>query len=316
MSFELLTAESMLSAVEQATGLRMTGLTSPLPSYINRVYEFRAVDGTKLIAKFYRPRRWTRAAVEDEHRFIKDCSDAEIPVVAPMVLKNGTTLGELDECVFAVYPRRAGRQIEINTDSDWVRLGSLIARIHLAGSKIEAPDRITIDPRISAASDVEHLCAGILPERFREMYRSAAMHILDYGAPLFEATERIRIHGDCHRGNILDRLDEGLLIIDFDDMAMGPPIQDLWLILPDRQAQCRNELELLLQGYERFRKFDRTSLRCIETLRAMRMIYFLSWCSRQIGDFNFRKNFPDWGSDRFWQTEINDLREQLSYLEE
>jgi Ser/Thr protein kinase RdoA (MazF antagonist) len=110
--------------------------------------------------------------------------------------------------------------------------------------------------------------------------------------------ERIRIHGDCHRGNILDRLEEGLLLIDFDDMAMGPPVQDLWLLLPDRAGKSLHEIELFLQGYERFRSFDRTGLRCIEPLRAMRMVYFLAWCSRQTGDARFRKNFPDWGATR------------------
>jgi Ser/Thr protein kinase RdoA (MazF antagonist) len=142
------------------------------------------------------------------------------------------------------------------------------------------------------------------------------MRLLEAGTPLFSGLERIRIHGDCHRGNILDRLDEGLLLIDFDDMAMGPPVQDLWLLLPDRAGKSSREIELFLQGYERFRSFDRTSLRCIEPLRAMRMVYFLAWCSRQTGDAQFRKIFPDWGSDQFWQREVNDLREQLGFVME
>jgi Ser/Thr protein kinase RdoA (MazF antagonist) len=154
----------------------------------------------------------------------------------------------------------------------------------------------------------------VVPDRLRGPFRDAASRIIEMSAPLFDGVERIRVHGDCHRGNILDRLEQGLLLIDFDDMAMGPPVQDLWLLLPDRAAQSIREIELFIEGYQLFRTFDRASLRCIEPLRAMRMIYFLAWCSRQVDDFQFRRNFPDWGSDAFWQKEINDLREQLGFI--
>ena len=126
----------------------------------------------------------------------------------------------------------------------------------------------------------------------------------------FRAGETIRLHGDCHKGNILERPDEGLMMIDFDDMLSGPPVQDLWLLLPGTTESCRAELELLLRGYESIREFDRGSLRLIEPLRAMRMIYFLDWCARQKGDFNFQERYPDWGSDRFWRRECAALREQ------
>jgi Ser/Thr protein kinase RdoA (MazF antagonist) len=314
MSFEQLTPDVILSTVEKACETKLTNLTIALPSYINRVYELRAVDGAKLIVKFYRPGRWTREAVVNELAFVSDCMEAELPVVPPLPLASGSTLGDLNGIVFAVYPRRSGRQFEINKEADWARLGSLIARMHLCGEKRIAANRITIHPRMSALADVDHLCGGIIPERVRDNYRNTAMRILDASAPLFEGLERIRIHGDCHRGNILDRLDQGLLLIDFDDMAMGPPVQDLWLLLPDRAEKSKHEIELFLSGYERFRRFDRKSLACIEPLRAMRMIYFLSWCSRQIDDFQFKRNFPDWGNDVFWQREINDLREQSGFV--
>ncbi len=314
MSFERLTPDEILSAVEHALDVRLTGLTITLPSYINRVYELRAQDGTKLIAKFYRPGRWSRGAIEDEHRFVLDCLEAEIPVVAPMVLVNKNTIGEHAGMLFAVYPKRSGRQLEITSENDWPRLGSLIARLHLAGAKIPAINRITVHPLLSTLRDVEYLCSSVIPDRFREPFRSVASRIIEMSAPLFNDVERIRIHGDCHRGNILDRLEEGLLLIDFDDMAMGPPVQDLWLLLPNRAMQSQREIELFLEGYERFRTFNRASLQCIEPLRAMRMIYFLAWCSRQVDDFQFRRNFPDWGSDAFWQREINDLREQSGFI--
>jgi Ser/Thr protein kinase RdoA (MazF antagonist) len=314
MSFEQLTPDTILTAVEKATGYALASLAVALPSYINRVYELRAVDGTKLIVKFYRPGRWSREAILAEHTFLRDCEETEIPVVGPLPLVNNSTLAEHDGILFALFPKRAGRQLEINTDADWQRLGSLLARIHLCGARSTAPGRVTIDPRQSTLADVEFLCSGIIPAGYRDTYRSAAMRLIDTSAPLWHSLERIRIHGDCHRGNILDRLDEGLLVIDFDDMAMGPPVQDLWLLLPDRVAGASHEIELFLLGYERFRRFDRRSLRCIEPLRAMRMIYFLAWCSRQSDDYQFRRNFPDWGSDGFWQREINDLREQMGFV--
>jgi Ser/Thr protein kinase RdoA (MazF antagonist) len=314
LSFELLTPDEILSAVEQALGLRLTGLTITLPSYINRVYELRAVDGTKLIAKFYRPGRWGREAIEDEHRFVLDCQESELPVVAPMALAHKDTIGEHAGILFAIYPKRSGRQLEITNENDWSRLGSLIARLHLSGEQRPAASRVTINPRLSTFQDVERLCSTVVPDRLRGPFRDAACRIIEMSAPLFDGVERIRVHGDCHRGNILDRLEQGLLLIDFDDMAMGPPVQDLWLLLPDRAPQSIREIELFIEGYQLFRTFDRASLRCIEPLRAMRMIYFLAWCSRQVDDFQFRRNFPDWGSDAFWQKEINDLREQLGFI--
>jgi Ser/Thr protein kinase RdoA (MazF antagonist) len=316
MSFENLTPDAILSLVESACGLRLTGFTASLPSYINRVYELRAADGAKLIVKFYRPGRWSRAAIEDEHRFVLDCSEAEVPVVPARMLENGSTIGEAGGLLFAVYPRKAGRQFEINHDADWTRLGALIARMHLAGEKRPAQNRLTIHPKRSTLSDVEQLCGSVIPEKFRDRYRGAAMRIIEMSEPSFDGVERIRIHGDCHRGNILDRLDEGLLLIDFDDMAMGPPVQDLWLLLPDRRHRSSREIGLFIEGYERFRAFDRRSLACIEPLRAMRMIYFLAWCARQREDLPFRKNFPDWGSEKFWERELNDLREQLGFVTE
>lgn len=316
MSFEQLTPDAILAAAEQATGLRLTGLASALPSYINRVYELRATDGAKLIVKFYRPGRWSREAIEDEHRFLSDCQEAEVPVVAPLALATGKTIAQHDGIFFSLFPKRSGRRLEITSDSDWPRLGSLIARMHLCGEQRVAAHRITIDPLQSTRADVNHLCSAAVPERMRQQFTAAAMKLIDASAPLFAALKPISIHGDCHRGNILDRLDQGLLLIDFDDMAMGPPVQDLWLLLPDRAAKSSHEINLFVEGYERFRKFDRASLRCIEPLRAMRMIYFLAWCSRQIDDFVFKRNFPDWGSDPFWQREINDLREQLGFVME
>lgn len=313
MSFNELTPDGMLPVIEDFSGFLLTGYTAQFSSYINRVYELRTKDGIKLIVKLYRPGRWTREAILDEHRFILDCQENEIPVVAPLDLKNGSTIGTYNDILFAIFPKRAGRQFEINDFEDWLRLGSLVARMHCAGAKTGASSRISIDPLVSTTSDCIHLYEKVIPAKYRDQYRSLCMKLTDVSVPFFENIERIRIHGDLHAGNILDRMNEGLILIDFDDMAMGPPVQDLWLLLPDRADKSRSEIELFLEGYEQFRSFNRATLKCIEPLRAMRMIYFLSWCSRQEEDYQFRKNFPEWGSDVFWQREISDLEDQLSF---
>jgi len=314
MPFEHLIPDEIINAVESATGFSMTGLTVMLPSYINRVYELMSQDGMKLIAKFYRPGRWTVDAVTDEHTFLIDCAEAELPVITPYKLKNGRTIWKHNDILLAVFPKRGGRQLEITEDSSWYRLGSLIARLHIVGEKKEALHRIIISPEKSAQDDINYLCGNIIPSQYRQAYHDTAQKIIDISAGLFRHIKPIRIHGDCHRGNILDRMDEGLFLIDFDDMAMGPPVQDLWLLLPDRADASKNEIEMFIEGYERFRIFDRTMLKCIEPLRAMRMIYFLSWCSRQVNDAGFSGHFHEWGKDSFWQHEINDLREQLGFI--
>jgi Ser/Thr protein kinase RdoA (MazF antagonist) len=308
--FEQLTPDKILAAAEHATGLQLTGLTRALPSYINRVYELRAVNGTQLIAKFYRPNRWSLNAILDEHTFVKDCSIAEVPVVAPLTLCNNSTVDTFEDIHLAVYPKRAGRQFESTGDTDWQRLGMLLGRVHTAGTQRTAEHRIKLHPQSSLQNDVIFLCEKIMPAHIAQQYEAVAKKIIDISTPLFASAECIRIHGDCHCGNILNRLDDGLMLIDFDDMAMGPPVQDLWLLLPDRAAESPHELSLIIEGYEHFRTFDRASINCIEPLRAMRMIYFLAWCSRQSDDVQFKRNFPEWNTDRFWQRELTDLQDQ------
>jgi Ser/Thr protein kinase RdoA (MazF antagonist) len=269
----------------------------------------------RLIAKFYRPGRWSRKAIEEEHEFMQDCSLAEVPVVLPLKLCNGTTLAEVEGIPFAVFPKRLGREFEILNDEDWRRIGTLIARIHNAGQTREAPNRVRLHPLQSTGNDVRQLIeGGFLSSQYKTDFKKVCDQIMDIAANLFEDTESIRIHGDCHSGNVLYRPENGISLIDFDDMMMGPPIQDLWLLLPDYVAKCRREIELMIEGYQIFRSFDRKTVQLIEPLRAMRIIYFLAWCSRQANDLHFKNNFPGWGTESFWSIEINDLTNQLQVI--
>jgi len=267
----------------------------------------------RLIAKFYRPGRWELPALREEHEFVLQCARAEIPVIAPLVLRDGSTLGKTEAGIyFAIYPKRFGREIELNEEEAWRRIGSLIARMHNVGDDQDAPHRLMHHPLESTGEEIAWLLdGGYLPPMYQRNFAEVTDKIMDLIVPLFDNVEFIRIHGDCHRANILERPGEGLMLIDFDDMMIGPPVQDLWLLLPEHAPQARAEINWLLEGYEQLREFNRRDLRLIEPLRAMRMIYFLAWIARQSGDFNFSRHFDDWGSDRFWRREIADLELQL-----
>ena len=233
------------------------------------------------------------------------------------MLPDGNTLYEDNGITFTLFPKRFGRKFEANQDEDWGRIGSLLGRIHSVGAQTIAPSRTNLHPAESTETHIVHLLDnGIVTPQHEDAFEEITDSILDLIDDLFDDAEFIRIHGDCHGGNLLDRPSEGIMIIDFDDMMMGPPVQDLWMLLPDQADKCRREFNLILKGYEQFREFDDNTFRLIEPLRAMRIIYFLSWCSRQVNDYRFRSLYPDWGSDAFWQNEIADLTHQRNIIRE
>ena len=309
--FEDLTPDRILEAIEEGMDCQLTGLTAPLPSYINRVYELQSVAGEKLIAKFYRPGRWKRPALQDEHDFVLDCAAEEIPVVAPLHLSDGATIGEYDGILYSVFPKRSGREMELCDDEGWLRLGRLVGRIHQAGWQRDAENRLTMHPDTTTVPEIGMLVdGGFMSAHATGRFKDVTSRIVEIAQREFDGVELQRIHGDCHRANILERPDDGLMVIDFDDMVMGPAVQDIWLLLPGHANDTRQEINLIMEGYEQFMEFDDRQLRLIEILRAMRIIYFLSWCSTQVDDFKFQSNFPDWGSEMFWQREIADLEHQ------
>jgi Ser/Thr protein kinase RdoA (MazF antagonist) len=322
-SFDLLSPDSIAAAVEGGLGLGTDGMISAYPSYVNRVYGLRLDDEREIVAKFYRPGRWSRDCILDEHRFLRDCADAELPVATALALSGGESLGELilegdssdSAFLFALFPKMGGRNFDAEAEEDWLRLGAVLGRLHAVGGIREAPARLRCDP----ASLTRPLLRGLLDEglvhpELAAEFEELCSGVIDHLVPRFEGLSFRRIHGDCHRGNILDRPGSGLLIIDFDDMMTGPAVQDLWLLLPDHAAKCRRELGLLVEGYESFLPFDRRELELVEGLRFMRMVYFLAWRSRQRHDRWFRESFPDWGNKAFWTTELEDLRDQAELV--
>ncbi len=309
--FSALTPDTVINAVEEALGARCTNFCRSLNSYINRVYEVGLADGGYVIAKFYRPGRWSRDALQDELDFLQELHAAEVAVVPPLAGCAGVLLHDLAGTWFAVFPKKGGRPLDEPAANQWPQLGRLIARMHAVGARHPPRDRIQLHPRQSTLGHLHYILdSGTVASQFRDEYEKAVTDMVAMIAPLFDGGETLRLHADCHRGNILYRPGEGYHLLDFDDMAVGPAVQDLWLILPDRLPRVRVETELLLEGYETFLPFPQETLRLVEPLRAMRFIHFTAWCARQKADGGFARLAPDWGTPQFWRQEIADLETQ------
>jgi len=310
--FSHLTPDAVINAVEEALGVRCSNLCRPLNSYINRVYEVGLDAGNQVIAKFYRPGRWNRDALQDELDFLQELHAAEAPVVPPLPATDGSLLHKWGGTWFAVFPKKGGRPLDEPATEDWRQLGRLIARMHMVGIARQPRARIHLHPRKSTLAHLDYILRSrTIPERMKSAYEDTVLNLVEQITPLFNDVATLRLHADCHRGNILFRPGEGYHLLDFDDMAVGPAVQDLWLMLPNRLPNARPELDLLLDGYETFMEFPYSTLNLIEPLRAMRFIHFTAWCARQKADGGFARLSPDWGSQEFWRQEIADLERQL-----
>ena len=313
--FAHLTPDVVLQLVEQVLGRRSSNLCRPLTSYINRVYDIQMEAGDWVVAKFYRPGRWSTVALQDEQDFLVELAAAEVPVIAPLTCADGRTLCDEAGLRFALFPKKGGRPCDEPTEDEWRALGRLLARVHQVGAARRPKDRIRIHPQHSLADHMDEILAHEFPHaRLRDQFEDVVDELVDLIEPLFEDVALTRLHGDCHPANIIHRPGESFHLIDFDDMAVGPPVQDLWMLLPGKVEQAARELALLLEGYETFRVFDRETLRLVEPLRAMRFLHYMAWCARQKADGGFARLAPDWGSTGFWRQEIADLERQLQEI--
>jgi Ser/Thr protein kinase RdoA (MazF antagonist) len=305
--FEL-TPDRVLDAVE-SSGLRCTGRCQPLNSFENRVYDVEIEDDGRRIAKFYRPGRWTREQILEEHEFLSDLEKEEISTVAPLPFPDGSTLKTLESGIhYCLFPKIGGRAPDELDDEGTRRVGRLLARIHQVGQRKEAKHRIRLTPETYGIANLEYLLKkGLIPEEFRDRYEKSVREICRITSPWFQETRVQRVHGDCHLGNLLKGSNENWFFVDFDDMVVAPPIQDLWLLLPSRERQ---KLEVLLEGYEEIRDFDRESFRLIEPLRALRFIHYTGWVARRWDDPAFPQAFPQFGTYRYWKDETEDLERQ------
>jgi Ser/Thr protein kinase RdoA (MazF antagonist) len=314
-AFSSITPELVLTTVEKALNVQCSNICRPLNSYINRVYELQRVDGQGLIVKFYRPGRWSKAALLDEHQYLLELMAAEIPVVAPLEHVNHSTLGEVGNIYFAVFPKKGGRSYDEYTEEQWLELGRLLGRTHAVGAKHSAKDRIIMSPKQATRAQLDYILAGkfMQPDLIGQ-FKEVTDAIINEISPLFADIEMIRIHGDCHFSNLIYRPGESFLVIDFDDMAMGVPVQDFWMLLPGYREDSVVEINHFLEGYEMFREFDWRTLGLIEPLRAMRYIHYMVWCAHQVAEDGLSRVVPDFGTAGYWQREINDLAEQLQRI--
>ncbi|MCF6291198.1 MAG: serine/threonine protein kinase [Desulfobacterales bacterium] len=314
-AFHDLTPDRVVGLAEQALGARCTNLYRPLNSYINRVCELETEDGAGVIAKFYRPGRWSLAALQDEHDFLLELASREIPVVAPLPLRSGGTLGVDDGMYFALFPKKGGRSFDEYNEDQWLELGRLLGRVHGVGAGRLPRDRITMAPDESTRDQVDYILDhDCIPRDLTGRFVDLVASLIDEIRPLFVDIEQIRIHGDCHFANLIYRPDESFYIIDLDDMAVGPPVQDLWMLLPGHLEDSLMEIDLFLEGYETFRDFDRRSLRLVEPLRAMRYIHYIAWCAHQVVEDGVSRVAPDFGSRHYWQRELLDISDQLERI--
>lgn len=316
--FADLSPDDILDAVE-ATGVRCDGRFLALNSYENRVYRVGVEDGAPLVAKFYRPNRWSDEAIVEEHQFTLELAEAELPVVAPLPDAQGTTLLKHKSHRFALYPCRGGRAPELDNPDQLEQLGRFVARIHALGATRPFRCRPTVDIESYAARPREFLLQnGFIPEHLIDAYGTLTLELIAQVRHCYARAgeiRRLRLHGDCHLGNIL-WTDDGPQIVDFDDARTGPAIQDLWLFLSGDRDFMTARLADLLEGYTRFFDFNPAELHLIEALRTLRMIHYAAWLAARWDDPAFPRAFPWFNTTRYWEDHVLSLREQSSLMNE
>lgn len=318
--FETLTPDLIMDAV-QSTGLWCDGRLFPLNSYENRVYQVGIDDSEPLIAKFYRPERWSREQILEEHQFCFELESQELPVVTPKqfdVSSTTTSLLEYGGFYFALYPRKGGHAPELDNLDNLHTLGKWLGRIHLVGQSRPFAYRPRIDLQGFGLDSVAFIQEHFIPADLADVYRGVTqdlMGAIEQTLSTLEEADFIRVHGDCHAGNILWR-DDLPHFVDFDDARMAPAIQDIWMLLcGDRQRQTA-QISEILDGYSEFCDFDRRQLRWAEAYRGLRLVYFAAWLARRWQDPAFPRVFTWFNTPRYWGDHILELREQLAAMTE
>ncbi|MEK9950987.1 MAG: serine/threonine protein kinase [Curvibacter sp.] len=326
--YEHLTPDAVLDALE-GLGLACDGRLQALSSYENRVYQVHLEEGPPVVAKFYRPGRWNAAQILEEHAFAAELQAAEVPVVAPLVLQ-GRTLHQHAEFHFAVSPRRGGRAPELDDAEVLEWIGRFLARLHAVGTAQPFVQRPALDLQSHGREPRDWLLAHqMIPLDVQSAWQrrcDEALALIAQHAALAGAASdlrRLRLHGDCHVGNILwtpadapAAAGPGPHFVDLDDARMGPAVQDLWMLLSGERAQRTWQLSCLLEGYEQMRDFDRRELALIEPLRTLRLIHYSAWLARRWDDPTFPLNFPWFGSSDYWQGQVQMLEDQIEAMQE
>lgn len=314
--FAGLTPDCLLAALE-SVGLPVDGSLLALNSFENRVYQIGIDDGAPLIAKFYRPGRWSDRQILEEHAFVAELAGCEIPAVPALAL-GGATLHAHAGFRFAVFPRRGGRAPELDRPDVLPWLGRFLGRIHAQGAVRCFAERPDVGIAGFGEASLAWLRAHpVIPADLRQAYFSVAEQALDGVRRGFDRAgkvSRLRLHGDCHAGNVL-WTDAGPHFVDFDDSRTGPAVQDMWMLLSGPRDEQRRQLCALLDGYEDFRDFDDRELHLIEPLRTLRLVHYSAWLAQRWQDPAFPAAFPWFGNAAYWQERILELREQVEAME-
>jgi len=314
--YESLSPDLVMDAVESCGYLTDARILA-LNSYENRVYQVGIEAGTPMIAKFYRPERWSQAQILEEHQFTQALKDLEISVVAPIADDQGATLREFAGFNFALYIRQGGHAPNLDDFDALLSLGRSLGRIHALGKTRLFEHRTSISVESLARESYDFLLnQHFIPEALHEAYRTLGADVITRCEEIFARVNYspIRLHGDCHPGNILWRNEPHF--VDFDDARNGPAIQDLWMLLSGDRTQQTAQLTEILEGYQEFCDFDFAELALIEALRSLRIMHYSAWLARRWSDPAFPRHFPWFNTERYWGEHILELREQLAALQE
>ncbi|BBA32586.1 serine/threonine protein kinase [Methylocaldum marinum] len=316
--FSSLKPDLVMNAMESA-GFASDGSLLALHSYENRVYRIGLEDGAPVVVKFYRPGRWSNAAIFEEHAFVRELAESELPVVPALQGSDGSTLHEFGGFRFAVFPSQGGHAPEFSDYGTLARMGRLIARMHAVGALKSFRERPALDIASFGEEPRDYLLLhDVIPADIADAYRNTVNQALDGVKRCFEragAVRSLRLHGDCYPGNML-WTDDGPHFVDFDDSRMGPAIQDLWMLLSGDRSEMTQQLSHLLSGYRSFHEFDPRELYLIEALRSLRLIHYTAWIARRWSDPAFPIAFPWFDTPRYWHDRILELREQIAAMDE
>jgi Ser/Thr protein kinase RdoA (MazF antagonist) len=315
--YEALTPDLILDAVE-STGLRCDGRLFALNSFENRVYQVGIEEAPPVVVKFYRPARWSPEMILEEHAFSLELAQAELPVVPPLIGSAGT-LPQHGGFRFAVYPRQRGRAPELDAPDTLMWMGRFIGRMHAIGALRSFVHRPALGIEAFGVEPSQYLLQNqFIPPELVPAYASLIAQLLDQVRGAWQRAapvHAIRLHGDCHVGNVL-WADDGPHFVDLDDARSGPAVQDLWMLLSGEREAMGRQLRAILEGYEEFMEFDRHELLLIEALRTLRMIHYAGWLARRWEDPAFPAAFPWFNTQKYWQDHILALREQGAAMDE